>query len=329
MALTPLGSNQPQRNNCIFGAIRPFDTCRTYGNPCSSDASQDDGWFICEYHLSIRFRMEKMVLPIPDGEGTIYNRSVGKSLVSESDENRILIPTATNYEEVLKLPSMSLPEQLIFHMIYDQPDKQNNICKLLQYNENFHSDLYQVVEQVYNKTAGVLAKTNPERFCARVNTNNYRTYGSADDTNVSNITYNALPGFLKNLIFKSVAPCTMDYTSGSLQLRNAPTCAITEQGLVASADIYNPVVPKYVSGYQENILKVDNVLRFKGNAVALQSSLSRYEHYPLVVPLMLGSETLITRDTYKKPIYPNIVLTPTVSVSTSTTPTPVVVPANA
>lgn len=269
-----------------------------------------------------------MVLPIPDGEGTIYNRSVGKSLVSESDENRILIPTATNYEEVLKLPSMSLPEQLIFHMIYDQPDKQNNICKLLQYNENFHSDLYQVVEQVYNKTAGVLAKTNPERFCARVNTNNYRTYGSADDTNVSNITYNALPGFLKNLIFKSVAPCTMDYTSGSLQLRNAPTCAITEQGLVASADIYNPVVPKYVSGYQENILKVDNVLRFKGNAVALQTSLSRYEHYPLVVPLMLGSETLITRDTYKKPIYPNIVLTPTVSVSTNAA-TPVVVPANA
>nr|WRQ96335.1 vp39 [Mamestra configurata nucleopolyhedrovirus A] len=317
MALTPYGSNQPQSNNCIFGAIRPFDTCRTYSNPCSNDASQEDGWFICEYHLSIRFRMEKMVLPIPDAEGTIYNRSVGKSLISGTESNRVLIPTKTNYEEVLKLPSMSLPEQLIFHMIYDEPDKQNEICKLLQYNENFHSDLYKVVERVYNKTAEVLAKTNPERFCARVNINNTRAYGPADETDIASVTYNAMPGFLKNLINKSVAPCTMDFPGGSINLRNAPTCAITEVGLVASADIYNPVVPKYMSMTNENILQIDYVPRFQGNAVALQTSLSRYEHYPLVVPLMVGNETLITRDTYKKPPYPNPTLTPSISVSTA------------
>jgi hypothetical protein len=38
------------RNYCVFGAVQPFDNCRAYGSPCSPDSTNNDGWFICDYH---------------------------------------------------------------------------------------------------------------------------------------------------------------------------------------------------------------------------------------------------------------------------------------
>ncbi|AIE47799.1 vp39 [Peridroma alphabaculovirus] len=302
MALAPTAATTNRlRNYCILGAVQPFDNCRTYGSPCSPDKVNDDGWYICEYHASIRFKIEKMNLPIPDGEGNLYNRTIGKSLVSDKAEgiDRILIPTRANYETVLKINSMSLPEQLIFHMIYDDREKQERVCQMLRYNENFETDIFRIVEEIYNKTAMVLALTDPNRYCSRVSQNSSRVYGVNDDVDVAEQVVNELPGFLKNLVNKCVAPETMVLENQTLQFRNCPTCRIDGSGLVADVKLYNPIEPKYRSGYNDNFLQIENVLKFRGNANALQKSLARYEPYPVVVPLFLGSEVVVTANSLK------------------------------
>jgi hypothetical protein len=276
--------------------------------------------------------MEKMVFPIPDSDSTdntIYYRSVGKSLISDTDTNRIFIPTRENYETQLNIPAMSLPEQLVFHMIYDNRDKQDEVCRMLQFNENFQTDLYRVVEQVYNKTAAVLALTDPTRYCSRVNQNADRIYGTNDRNNVADQTYHSMPGFLKNLIDKCVAPLTLDVQEKRLELRNCATCQITEEGLISHVNLYNPVVPKYRSNYNESVVQVENVLKFRGDKVALQTGLARYEPYPLIVPLMLGAEVMVTNKNVRRTPLPQILpprtIPPGSTIPTATpTPAPVI-----
>ncbi|AIZ48639.1 vp39 [Agrotis segetum nucleopolyhedrovirus B] len=302
MALAPTAANTTRlRNYCIFGAVQPFDACRTYGSPCSPDSSQDDGWYICEYHASIRFKIEKMAMPIPDGEGNTFFRTVGKSLVSDKAEgiDRILIPTAENYETVLKINSMSLPEQLVFHMIYGDRTKQERVCQMLQYNESFQTDIYKIVENLYNNTLSVLALTDPTRYCSRVSQNSTRVYGVSDESDIAEQTISRMPGFLQNLINKCVAPETMTIEDQTLEFRNCATCRIDNTGLVADVKLYNPVEPKYRSGYNQNFLQIENVLKFRGNSVALQKSLARYEPFPVVVPLILGSEVVVTANSLR------------------------------
>nr|ANS70979.1 capsid protein [Lymantria dispar multiple nucleopolyhedrovirus] len=281
------------KNYCVFGAVQPFDNCRSYGSPCSPDSTNKDNWFICDYHSSIRFKIEKMVLPIPDAEGNIYNRTVGKSLVNHKAEGdaRILIPTKENYMNVFNMKSMSLAEQLIMHMIYENEREQEIICRTLQYNENFQTETYKVAESVFNRTTAILAMTNPRRYCSQVNSNDSRVWSTLND-NLGGQTFETMPPFLMNLINMAVAPEIIIIDSEELLIRNCATCQILDRGLVANVPLYNPVVPRYRNAFNDNILQIENVLKFKGNANALQKSLSRYEPYPIVVPLILGSQTL-------------------------------------
>lgn len=264
-----------------------------------------------------------MVFPIPDGDYTVYYRSVGKSLISDTNTDRIFIPTKQNYETVLNIPAMSLPEQLVFHMIYDNRAKQDEVCRMLQFNESFQTDLYRVVEQVYNKTAAVLALTDPSRYCSRVSQNAERIYGTNDRNNIADQTYDSMPGFIKNLIYKCVAPQTLDVQGSRLELRNCATCQITEEGLVSHINLYNPVVPKYRSNYSDSVVHVENVLKFRGGNKALQTGLARYEPYPLIVPLMLGSEVMVTNKNVKRmplpQILPPLTIPPGGTIPTATT----------
>ncbi|AUV65354.1 VP39 [Alphabaculovirus myunipunctae] len=299
MSLTAYNpDNNRSKNYCICGAVQPFDACRKYSSPCSPDASVKDGWFLCEFHASIRFKIEKMVLPIPDGVGTIFYRTVGKSLVSENAEgmNRILIPTAANYQQVLNIESMSLPEQLIFHMIYNNVPEQARVCNALRFNESFESDIYKIVDSIYTKTSAILSMTDSTRYCSLVDTTSTRVYFSGDNAvnNVARNTMEQMPGFLKNLINACVAPQNLILHTKNIQLRENPTCTIDETGLVASARLYNPVQPRYRTGYKRDLLTIENTLIITGSDAALHKSMARYEPYPVVVPLMLGVETKMT-----------------------------------
>lgn len=269
-------------------------------------------------------------MPIPDGEGNTFFRTVGKSLVSDKDEgiDRILIPTADNYETVLKINSMSLPEQLVFHMIYGDRAKQERVCQMLQFNENFQTDTYRIVENLYNNTLSILSLTDPSRYCSRVSQNSTRVYGVNDENDTAEQTINKMPGFLQNLINKCVAPETMTIEDQTLEFRNCATCRINNTGLVADVKLYNPVEPKYRSGYNQNFLQIESVLKFRGNAIALQKSLARYEPYPVVVPLVLGSEVVVTASSLKPLPLPRI-LPPEGEAAPTVRPVPVATAATA
>ncbi|AYN45027.1 VP39 [Alphabaculovirus alterspexiguae] len=322
MALAPFSSTTSRRGNyCVFGAVRPLDPCRTYGSECSSDASFDDGWYICEKHASTKFKIEKMAMPIPDSEGNTFYRTIGRSLVSDKAEgnDRILIPTANNYETVMNVQAMSLPEQLVCHMIYNNKAKQEQVCQMLQLNQTYQADIIKMIETVYGNTMNVLALTDPQRYCSRVSQNSERVYGVRDDNDIADQVVKQMPGFLNNLINKCVAPETMTIESQTLEFRNCPTCRIDESGLVADVKLYNPIEPRHQKGYNENYLVIDNVFKFRGNARALQKSLERYDQYPIWVPLFLGSEIVITAKNLK-PSNPTVVIPSSAYAPIPTTP---------
>ncbi|AOL56799.1 VP39 [Chrysodeixis includens nucleopolyhedrovirus] len=308
MALVSSGSISNRMNNyCIFQAVRPFDVCRTYGSPCSPDANVDDGWFICDFHASVRFKMEKMSMPIVDGEGNTYYRTVGKSLVNHKavGNDRILIPTRENYQTVLNVMALPLPEQLVLHIIYNNYEAQEQVCQSLRYNESFQLELVNIVNDLYSITTHVLSQTDPTRFCSVVKNNSARTYSWDDESDdISERVVASMPPFLQNLINKCVAPQIMKISTESLEFRNCATCRFDSTGLVANVPFYNPVQPKYRSGINENFLQIENVLKFKGNATALQRSLARYEQYPMMVPLIMGSEILKADDGTRPTILP-------------------------
>ncbi|AUR45092.1 vp39 protein [Spilosoma obliqua nucleopolyhedrosis virus] len=299
MALVSPGvSSRRSTNHCIFGSIEPFDTCITYRSPCSSDASVDDGWFICDYHLKLRFKMSKMVLPIYDEDDNQYKRTIARHLVGHKERGvkRILVPTRNNYTTVFNLPGMMLAEQLIFHLIYDNRAEVDRICSSLRTSESFMDNMYNVVESVYNSTRNILLLTDPQAYCTRVANDDVRFF---DATVVNNnyqpgsgdTVFNAMPGFLRNLIRRAVAPETLQIDSEDLRLRNCRTCVIDQTGLVATiegTELYNPVRTSDIIKTRPNRLQIRNVLKFEGDTRALERTLGRYEEYPMYVPLFLG-----------------------------------------
>ncbi|AHH82656.1 VP39 [Buzura suppressaria nucleopolyhedrovirus] len=303
MSLIP--SFGPNYNNrlksyCIFNSVRPFDTCQNYGSPCSPDNNIDDGTYICQGHLT-RFKIEKMVLPIPDSDGNTYNRLIGRSLVLHTEpdnEQRIMIPTRDNYQNVLMIGTLSYAEQLIWHMIYENVPEQERICGLLQASERYQKETYSIAENVYSRTLSILALTNPTRSCSRVRSTSTRVYHTPtnDTAMASNIAMilMRMPNFIRNLIEKLVAPEIMNIDSKSLLLRNCATCYLRDVGLIAEPAFYNPMPSVHINQANDNVLQIDNVLKFRGNANALQRYLNRYDPYPVIVPLFLGQENVIT-----------------------------------
>ncbi|BAC67318.1 major capsid protein VP39 [Adoxophyes honmai nucleopolyhedrovirus] len=302
MALVPAGLTSSRSNsNCIFAGVQSFDACYRYPNECSKDADSNDGWYICEYHASVHFKMEKMSLAIPDADNKVLFRTVGRSLVKHTEEGtaRILVPNKNNYESVLNVQDLPLAEALIIHMIYENLEKQKEICERLKFTEHF-ADRYKNVQKLYSNTMSVLNMANPDHFCAEVSLTSLRQFSNeignepAQDTN-----FELFPKFIKNLVTKAVAPEIMKIGTEDIYIRNCSTCIINSTGLVADPDLYNPVKPKYRINYNENILRIENVLKFQGNANALQLSLGKYDQYRIEVPLILGKDTIYT--TLKKP----------------------------
>ncbi|QUJ09266.1 vp39 protein [Gynaephora ruoergensis nucleopolyhedrovirus] len=296
MSLLPAGlSTNKIKSYCVFNAVQPFDTCRRYSPPCTPDNVVDDGFFICEGHM-LPLKLEKMVLPINDADGNTFNRTIAKSLVSHTHvgNERILVPTKNNYQTVLRLNNLSYAEQLVWHMIYENEAEQQRVCKLLEANERFETETYAIAEAIYSKTSQILSMTNPRRYCSRVDSNSERVWGSADENNTAGVTFVSMPPFMQNFINKAVAPEKMRIENDTLLIRDCPTCHIRENGLVADVILYNPVMPKYSNRINQNVLQIENVLKFKGNARALQNVLRRYEPYPIVVPLFLGEQIVTT-----------------------------------
>lgn len=300
MALVVSGMATGRINNyCIFGSVQPFDACGPYRSPCSDDAKNNDGWLICDYHLSTRFKMEKMVLPIPDADGTALNRTLARSLVNHKaiGDERILVPTKRNYMSVLNILALQLAEQYIFHIIYENDVERERICQMLEISERFENDAYKVVDTINARTSAIMAMVTPNRYCSRPLYTDDRIWSVTDENNVGGQVFNEMPPFLKNLISKAVGPEIMQIENEELLLRNCATCHITQSGLVADVRLYNPIESKYRRSANENVLQIENVLKFRGNANALQKNLNRYDPYSLEVPLMLGTQIAITDKT--------------------------------
>ncbi|UZE89742.1 VP39 [Parapoynx stagnalis nucleopolyhedrovirus] len=310
MALVVPSSRRLQ-NHCIFGAVVPFDACLTYRSPCSPDASIDDGWFICDYHLRLRFKMAKMVLPIFDEDYNRYKRTIARHLVGhkEMGDKRVLVPTAGNYENVLRINTMMQSEQLIFHLIYNDTAKVQEICNLLKHSETYFDNTYSMIEDVYSRTRNILALTDPQAFCSRVSTDEDRYFDTIAARNApgraalpaarsaeANTIFQAFPGFLQNLIRRAVAPEILQIDGEELRLRNCATCQITAEGLIATTvdgpQLYNPVQNSDIIKNKPNRLQVRNVLKFEGDTRTLERTLARYEEYPTFVPLFLGYQLI-------------------------------------
>jgi Baculovirus major capsid protein VP39 len=298
------------KNHCIFGAVVPFDACLTYKSPCSPDAFVDDGWFICDYHVRLRFKMAKMGLPIFDEDYNRFKRTIARHLVGHKEtlDKRILVPTQANYESVLRINTMMQSEQLIFHLIYNDTAKVQDICNLLKHSETYFDNTYSMIEEVYSRTRNILALTDPQAFCSRVSTDEDRYFdtitsrpaaaGGAPASNrnaLANTTFQTFPGFLQNLIKRAVAPEILQIDGEELRLRNCATCQITAEGLVATVDgpqLYNPIQNNDIIKNKPNRLQVRNVLKFEGDTRTLERTLARYEEYPTYVPLFLGYQLI-------------------------------------
>ncbi len=251
--------------------------------------------------------MEKNSIPISDQEGTTFYRSSGISLVGQEEvgNRRILIPSRNNYETVLNVNQMSTADQLIVHMIYENIQAQKEVCARLRdysglerLSERFDQGVWAPLKMLYERTASILAKTDPNSFCSRINNINVRLYGANDIAeNLSDDIVKKMPPFLRNLIHKCVAPETMKVETKTIMLRNCPTVHIDESGLVASVQLYNPITPRYFSKNESDYIRIETVVRFSGNAEALNENISMYCEHPLYVPVMLGIEVITTSNT--------------------------------
>ncbi|AKC91688.1 vp39 [Lambdina fiscellaria nucleopolyhedrovirus] len=285
-------------NFCVFSAVRPFDNCAQYDPPCSNDATVNDQYYICQFHLA-QFKMEKMVLPIPDANGRVFNRTLARSLVhhEDKDNDRILVPTRQNYETVIPIRALSLSQQLVWHMIYENEPQQQLICQMLRVSDRVEQGQMKLAQIIYQKTLNILSMLNPSRYCSAFANNNKRIWAITDDNTVALDVFNDMPPFIKNLLLRAVAPEKIIIQNESLLLRSNPTCHIRREGLTADDLLYNPTTTKYKNIENENYLRIQNVLKFEGNATAMQSNLVRFEPFPLVVPLFLGEEIMANQNT--------------------------------
>lgn len=292
-------------NYCIFGANVELDLCNTRRrNNCSSDARNNDGWFICNAHLSRKFKMQKNAIPISDIEGTTFYRSSGISLVGheETGKDRILIPNRNNYESVMNIQQMSLADQLILHQIYDNVEAQRTVCLSLRnatsyerLSERFDQVIWPPLKLLYERTRSILAMTDPSSFCAKVIGDGVHVYGSSDrGEDISSRIVREMPSFIRNLINKCVAPEILKIESKEIMLRNCATCHIDETGLVASVRLYNPYIPRFINKDESDYIQVETVVKFRGNPTALNEQMAVYSEHQIHVPVMLGVEIMPT-----------------------------------
>lgn len=164
-------------NYCIFQGVTPpeYYPCDTIRVPCSEDGKNDDGTFICEYHLSKFFMMEKMVLEIPSGMGKSFKTLIGKTLIQQDDQRRIMIPTKQNFKSVLKVDFLSTTERYVIYKIYDQKDDARRLCEDLKNQDYFSEELWSQLSSIVDQ---ILGRTNPDDFCRTYDVAYNRIYTS-------------------------------------------------------------------------------------------------------------------------------------------------------
>ncbi|AKR17446.1 VP39 [Mocis latipes granulovirus] len=308
--------NNERRNLCIFQGVQPpeYMNCGTYTPPCSDDASNKDGTFICSYHLARYFKIKKEVFEIPSGVGnTSFKYLVGVSLIQQDtpENNRITIPAKENYYSYLNVANMSSMEKYVFYTIYDEPDttttqRPNNsnqaptgtqlsenvyegpiraLCSGLASQEFYTEDVLQDLSAVVTSIMGAI---KPSIICRPARDETTRTY---DD---SQAAYDAMPNFIKNLISRLVRPVTLQIGSTELILDQNATCKIEPAKGLIPVRLYNPEKPKFnYNPYRESKFQVRTVIEFEGRATReQQEALAGYDRYTISRPLLLGREEI-------------------------------------
>lgn len=251
---------------------------------------------MCQYHLSRFFKIEKTSMAIPDGIGQKYYRIVGKSLINQSAKgnDRILIPTYNNYQNVLRVDMLPPSERLVLHLIYNNTEAAAAICAQLQVQENFRSD---VVESISQTASRIVHMTDPAAICSIVSRDlrSFTITANVAESSETNTAYNSFPPFIKHLVNVLVAPMTLTLGTSIFNLKNSATVTINNLGLTA-VSLYNEVEPKYLYNRNDNILDIRTVIQFVGNSDVLNKKLARYECHPIIVQLFLGSQTINTRE---------------------------------
>lgn len=281
------------RNLCIFQGVQPpeYLNCRPFNPPCIQPYNRD-GTFICQYHLSKYFKIEKMVLKVGSGVGQDFDMLVGKTLIQQNTEEarRIMIPTKQNYIQYLRVDNMSATEKFVFYTIYEEPEKIRDLCLGLRDQEYYTDDVLRSLQSVVSQ---IMGEIEPALYCRPEIINEYRNFNNPPDLGAQQRVYDSFPPFLRNLIRLLVRSQVMTINKEPLILAQVPTCDIVEgKGLIAS-NLYNPTKSQFLPNpYREPKFQVRTVVEFGGRATKRQEGLAGYEVYVLNRPLFLGTENI-------------------------------------
>ncbi|AAS82652.1 ORF086 [Agrotis segetum granulovirus] len=280
-------------NLCIFQGVQPpeFLNCRPYEPPCIQPYN-DDGTFICQYHLAKYFKMEKMVVRIGSGVGPEFDMLIGKTLIQQNTEDarRIMIPLPSNFLTYLQVENMSATEKFVFYSIYERQDLIAELCRGLVSQEYYTDDVLAKLQSVVSHIMGLI---NPAIYCRPEIIRDIRSFDNPPGNGVQTAVFDQMPPFLKNLIRLTVRPQTMTVSNTQLLLAQVPTCdLVPERGLVA-ANLYNPTKSRFLANpLREPRFQVRTVVEFEGRATRRQEGLQGYEVYVVNRPLWLGTEVI-------------------------------------
>lgn len=309
----------PLTNYCIFQGIQPpeYMNCGGYTPPCSDDNRNNDGTFICSYHLAKHFKTKKEVFEIPSGVGdTSFRYLVGVSLIQQDtpEPYRITIPSKENYYTYLNVANMSSMEKYVFYSIYDEPDtvtsERNDpnqppvgtrisegvyegpiraLCSNLASQEFYTEDVLRDLSSIVTALIGAV---RPSIICRPQREETARTFGDPGSDNQR--AFDAMPPFIKNLIMRLVRPVTLQIGNTELILDQNATCSITPGKGVIPVKLYNPEKPRFnLNPYREPKFQVRAVIEFEGRATrAQQEALAGYDRYVISRPLLLGREVI-------------------------------------
>jgi hypothetical protein len=247
---------------------------------------------VCNFHLSYYFKTEKSIVVIPDAKNQTLPILAGRSLIQQDDNNRVVIPLKQNYKRVLNIDNMPLEERLVFYLIYKEDEEVRRICE--QYRGNMQLKMDHI-NYIYTETSSVIAKSDPNAICIRVNTTSTRFLGQPAQGILDD--FDITPPFIGNLIKKLVAPIELNLGgsantgSTSFILRNCDTVAVTNEGLTVLR-LYNEIDPTYDRTRSVQRVTVTHDIVFSEDLIRSRRALMRYDKFPIHVQFFMGTDTM-------------------------------------
>jgi hypothetical protein len=279
-------------NLCVFQGVQPPDyyNCEPRVSSCVKPYN-DDGTFICQFHLEKYFKIAKMSFRIPSGIGNNeFELLIGKTLIQQNTEEarRIMIPLPSNFIAYLQVDNMSISEKFVFYSIYERNDLIQELCRNLITQEYYTDDL---LTQLHSTVSYIMGKVNPAMYCRPEMLDSVRSFDNPPGNGVQTAVYNQYPPFLKNLIRLLVRAQTMTISNFPLIISAVPTCdLVPDRGLVAN-NLYNPTKSTLLPRRnREKKFQIRTVPQFAGTATKDQPGLQGYEVHVLNRPLFLGTE---------------------------------------